>query len=351
MARGSSPSNIGLIDCDCRRRVELAVVGIGKADEGLIRRTEVRVGQVVAVAAKVAHTEHTLEAVIGRSTASDDQLETGEIARRQFEARCGATGHRADHFVLRACADEGVVVAVGVEGDVVRRRHLAHIDRIAAATVIDGDGALREVGRIEVADAQHGVVAEAGVDDNFLDLIELGDDIGVRDRTADTVGIAGDDDVAVGGEPGQAGGQCVGPGEDAIDFVLVVAVDDERVGAADPAVDNVAAVGDTPIDGVVAGAATDGVIAQPASDRVVAGAAEQRVRATEAGNGISATEAENEIGAGGAIVRLAYIGAVDGCESLCPEAQLLDIGKRVGAFRAGLIADGDGRASKRCVEY
>ena len=46
---------------------------------------------------------------------------------------------------------------------------------------------------VEVADRSHVVGTAMRVDDDFFDIREFGNDVGVGNRTADTVGVARDD--------------------------------------------------------------------------------------------------------------------------------------------------------------
>ncbi len=153
---------------------------------------------------------------------------------------CGIrTFGNLDDVLRTQSPDDGILTAGGAEQDAVCRRQVRDIDRVVALRTIDRDGIEIQARRIEVADRENLVVPRAGIDDDFLDIVELGNHVVVGRP------VPRDDDLGIGVQrPVAAEGLPVRTGIDTVGFVLVVAVDDEGIVCASTAIDNVSAVTD-----------------------------------------------------------------------------------------------------------
>src|SRR4029077_16964758 len=105
-----------------------------------------------------------------------------------------ASSTSRNYLILRARTDDRVVVATGVESDVMWRCQLRDVDRGAAAIIVDRDGVREQLRRTEITDRCHTVDAAMRVDDDLFNVAEFGNDIRVRYRAAGTVGVACNDD-------------------------------------------------------------------------------------------------------------------------------------------------------------
>ncbi|MNS48414.1 hypothetical protein D3C72_809860 [compost metagenome] len=263
-------------------RSAVRVIGVGQADEGLAGVGQIGVGDIIAQAGSipdqaVAHhlqqiaevllVHRQVESAVGRrqDDALGGQARRAEVgdgvgAARQPDAAVWIVGlyvvserlafGQFDHILGPQGADNGVVAAVGAENDAVRGLHARDVEGVAAPAVIDGDGREAEAGRIEVAAGGDGVVAQAGVDDDFLDIVELGDHRA----------IPGHDDLGLGTQAQDAVGLRRDAGIDDEGLGRIVACDREGV-VAGAAINEVLAVAGIPQNGVVAAAGEDHVVA------------------------------------------------------------------------------------------
>ena len=230
-----------------------------------------------------------------------------KVVGRRVGGRIGAHG-QFDHVLGAQGADDGVIAAVRAEQDPVRRVERRDVDDVILRRSVDLDRVEEQARRGEVADRGDNVRARTRVDDDLLDVVKLGDHVGLGGAVArdHDLGIRiRDRPSAQEGKPGTCR-------VDAEGFGRVVAVDNEGVaqGPVRTAVDDIGAVSDRDAILLVGSRPDHRVVAVAGVDRVVALASGDHVTPGVAVDGVVAIQPVDPIRTGGAVERLGVVGPV-----------------------------------------